>query len=453
MHMQNDLEALYEQRLSRYLTAMRNGQPDRVPIRPFAAEVTAKYAGFTCQQVTHDYRMAFEAVVRCCRDFDWDAAVPNMVYVWTGLTQAIGLRYYGVPGIDVGPDVTFQYREPAEDRAFMKREEYDELIDDPTRFLYETWLPRVNGEAVAKGCAVTYRNNLSFVKGGMAMLDYFHAFGPQIDRMRTECGTVSAICGMLKAPLDILGDKLRGYMGYLALTGADPQCRIPIPIWMHRGCTPFISKRHFQSIYWPTLKPIVEALWAQGNQTLLYAEGKWDAHLEDFAELPAGSVIFHIDRSDPAAAHRVLGHKFCLSGGVPNTLLAFGSPEDVKAHCRRLIESIGAEGGYIMDASAIMQNDASIENLKAMTDATREFGVYRSPSAAAGSQPAPAGRQTAVLPGWACSGKVPPGVCFPFEQKARELPPIVGDAALTQRVWNDIEGLAYLYLWHVLLSF
>jgi hypothetical protein len=477
MRMQNEIEALYEQRLNRYVTAMRNGQPDRVPIRPFAAEVTAKYAGFTCQQVTHDYRMAFDAVLRCCRDFDWDAAVPNMVYVWTGLTQAIGLRYYGVPGIDVGPDVTFQYREPAENQAFMKREEYDELIDDPTRFLYETWLPRVNGEAVAKGCPVTYRNNLSFVKGGMAMLDYFHAFGPQIERMRTECGTVSAICGMLKAPLDILGDKLRGYMalafdlmeipekvqqacealmphlGYLALTGADPQGRIPIPIWMHRGCTPFISKRHFRSIYWPTLKPIVEALWAQGNQTLLYAEGKWDAHLEDFAELPAGSVIFHIDRSDPAAVHRALGGKFCLSGGVPNTLLAFGSKEDVRAHCRRLIESIGAEGGYIMDASAIIQNDAAIENLKAMTDATREFGVYRSPSAASSGQPGAPERQTAVLPGWAASGKVPPGVCFPFEQKAKELPPIIGDAALTGRVWNEIEGLAYFYIWHVLLSF
>ena len=50
------------------------------------------------------------------------------------------------PAIDVGPDVAFQYREPAEDGAFMKREEYDELIEDPTRFLYETWLPRVSGE-------------------------------------------------------------------------------------------------------------------------------------------------------------------------------------------------------------------------------------------------------------------------------------------------------------------
>lgn len=474
----HDKEALYHQRFTRYITAMRNGQPDRVPIRPLAAEITAKYAGFTCQQVTHDYRMAFEAVIRCCRDFDWDAAVPNMVYVWTGLTQAIGLRYYGVPGIDVGPEVAFQYREPAEEHAFMKREEYDELIDDPTRFLYETWLPRVCGEVCEKGRPVSYRNNISFVKGGMAMLDYFHAFGPQVERMRAECGTVSAICGMLKAPLDILGDKLRGYMalafdlmeipdkveeacralmphlGYLALTGADPQRQIPIPIWMHRGCTPFISKNHFETIYWPTLRPILDALWAQENQVLLYAEGKWDAHLEEFAKLPAGSVIFHIDRSDAAEAHRILGGKFCLSGGVPNTLMAFGTPEEVKAHCQMLIEKLGEDGGYILDTSAIMQNDVSIENLKAMTDAASEYGVYRSASAVSSNAPELAGPAAKPgLPEWITARKIAPGVCFPFEQKALELPPICGDPALVWRVWNDIEGLAYLYIWHVLLSF
>jgi len=465
-------EELYRQRLSRYVTAMRNGRPDRVPVRPLAAEITAKYAGFTCQEVTHDYHKAFEAVIRCCRDFDWDATVPNMVYVWTGLTQAVGLRYYGVPGVDLPADVGFQYREPCEANAFMKREEYDELIEDPTRFLYETWLPRVSGEVSAKGQPTSYRNNLAFVKGGMAMLDYFHAFGPQVERMKSECGTVSAICGMLKAPLDILADKLRGYvalafdlmeipgkvqracqalmphLGYLALTGADPQKQVPIPIWMHRGCVPFISTQHFETIYWSTLRPIVEALWAQGNQVLFYAEGKWDAHLERFAELPAGSIVFHIDRSDPAHSHRVLGRKFCLSGGVPNGLLAFGTPEEVKARCRNLIETLGADGGYILDASAIIQSDARIENLQAMTEAAREYG-----SCASLDAPPPAPQATVGLPDWVSAPKVRPGVCFPFEEKLKELPSILGDAGIVRCVWDDIEGLAYLYIWHVLLSF
>ena len=111
-----DTRELYAQRLNRYVTAMRNGKPDRMPIRPFAAEFTATHAGYTCQEVTHDYNKAFEAVIRCCHDFDWDAVVPNMVYVWTGLTQAAGLRYYAIPGIDVEPDVGFQYKEPEQER-------------------------------------------------------------------------------------------------------------------------------------------------------------------------------------------------------------------------------------------------------------------------------------------------------------------------------------------------
>jgi uroporphyrinogen-III decarboxylase len=468
-------DELYQQRFNRYVAAMRNGVPDRVPLRPLAAEVTARYAGYTCQQVTHDYRLAFEAVIRCCRDFDWDAAVPNMVYVWTGLTQAIGLRYYGVPGIDVGADVGFQYREPSEHDAFMLREEYDELIADPTRFLYETWLPRVTCEVSPKGRAVSYRNNLSFVKGGMAMLSYFNAFGPQIERMRRECGTVSAICGMLKAPLDILADKLRGYvalafdlmevpekvlaacqalmphLAYLALTGADPEKAIPIPIWMHRGCTPFVSRQHFENIYWATLRPILDALWAQGNQVLFYAEGDWTPHIERFAELPAGSIIYHIDRGDPREIHRVLGRKFCLSGGVPNALLMSGSTDEVKAHCRQLIETIGAEGGYIMDASAIMQNDATIENLRAMTEATLEYGRYRSPSSPSAPQTQPT--PTAGIPEWVLAPQVRPGVCFPFAEKLAQLPPVSGDPEIVRRVWEEIDSLAHLYIWHVLLSF
>jgi len=82
-------EQLYQERLNRYITAMRNEKPDMVPIRPFVAEFTAKYAGYSNQEVTHDYNKAFDAVVKCCADFDWDAVVGNMVYGWMALVKAI----------------------------------------------------------------------------------------------------------------------------------------------------------------------------------------------------------------------------------------------------------------------------------------------------------------------------------------------------------------------------
>ena len=114
---------------------------------------------------------------------------------------------------------------------------------------------------------------------------------------------------------------------------------------------------------------------------------------------------------------------------------------------------MGAEGGYIMDASAIMQNDATLENLRAMTDATLEYGVYRSPSSPSAKVPPQPLPPASGLPAWATAGTPRPGICLPWEQKAAELPPVCGDAALVRRVWDDIEGLAYLYIWNVVLSF
>lgn len=398
--MAKDVEKLYAERMKRYTTAMQNGKPDKIPIRPFVAEFTGVYAGYNCQQLTHDYNMAFEAAVKCAMDFDWDAVVANMVYVWTGLTEQQGTKYYAVPGIDLDVNTGFQYREPPEGEAFMLVEEYDALCEDPTGFLYNVWLPRVSRDVVAPGEPNTFRNNVAHIKSGIAMLNYFSAFGPQVGRLVNECGTVSAISGILKAPLDILGDKLRGYIGlchdllerpdkviaacealmphltHVALSGADPDKNVPITIWMHRGCVPFISHEHFTNIYWATLKPIIEEINRQGHQVLFYAEGSWDHHLDAFAELPDASNVFHVDTGDIFLAHKKLGDKFCLSGGIPNYLLGYGTPDEVRAKCKEVIDGVAKDGGYIMDASAIIQNDAKVENVKALTDFTREYGVY-----------------------------------------------------------------------------
>jgi len=218
---------------------------------------------------------------------------------------------------------------------------------------------------------------------------------------------------------------------------------------MHRGCVPFISHEHFNTIYWPTLKPMIESIWERGNQVLFYAEGNWDAHLDTFAQLPAGSIVYHMDRGNPALVHEKLGKKFCLSGGVPNALLTFGKPEQVREHCRKLIETVAAEGGYIMDASAIVQNDARVENIRAMTDATLDYGVYGGQPSSAPPPPPPADRARATVP----APRVGSGVCYPWEQKLKELPAITGDPALCRRIYENIDALAYVYIWHMVLSF
>jgi uroporphyrinogen-III decarboxylase len=163
---------------------------------------------------------------------------------------------------------------------------------------------------------------------------------------------------------------------HVAKTTADPDKNVPIGLWMHRGCVPFLSPDQFEKFYWPTLRYIIEELHRAGHQVLFYAEGEWNPNLKYIAELPDLSIVYHVDRGDIFEVHKAVGHKFCISGGIPNDLLAFGSTEDVRDFCKKVIEGVGRDGGYIMDASAIMQNEPKIENVQAMTDAAREFGEY-----------------------------------------------------------------------------
>ena len=53
-----------------------------------------------------------------------------------------------------------------------------------------------------------------------------------------------------------------------------------------------------------------------------------------------------------------------------------GTPREVKEGCRQLIETCAPGGGYILSAAASM-DQGRIENLHAMMDAAKEYGVYK----------------------------------------------------------------------------
>ena len=47
----------------------------------------------------------------------------------------------------------------------------------------------------------------------------------------------------------------------------------------------------------------------------------------------------------------------------------------------------------------------------------------------------------------------PPGTTIPWDQKVKEMPPIVGDQELVERVWKQTDSLGYLYIYFCLLAF
>ena len=46
-----------------------------------------------------------------------------------------------------------------------------------------------------------------------------------------------------------------------------------------------------------------------------------------------------------------------------------------------------------------------------------------------------------------------PGECIPWDEKRKEFPKITGDEEQIKKVWQDVDSLAYMYVWQCLLSF
>lgn len=469
----SNAESRYKQRLNRYVTAMFNEKPDRIPLRIFAEEFSAKYCGYSNFDVAVNLELQFNVNRKFAVETGIDAIQVNSIVNWFGMQKALGWEAITYPGIGLPVNSVNQWDEPAtEEEAFLKTTEYDEFIDDPTAFLINFWLPRFTRHIKQLGSPVTFEHNMSLINGIMAYNKFFSTWEAKTNEL-IQAGVVPAVGSVLKAPLDILGDKLRGYLNLcydlhehrekvikacealmphllnVVLGGADPAGNIPSIIWMHRGCIPFISQKDFDEIYWPTLKPIVEELWARGHQIVFYAEGNWDYHLGSFAELPEKSIIFHCDKTDIHKAHKILGNKFCLSGGIPNGLLATGTWKEVRDRCKLVIDSVAQDGGYIMDSSALLLNDAKIENINAMIDFTLDYGNYSQSGRSTASSiddfkkiVKPDSKELLYR-----KQKRKPGVCVPWKEKRKELPKIMGREELIQKVWEDVDKLGYSFCW------
>jgi uroporphyrinogen-III decarboxylase len=105
-------------------------------------------------------------------------------------------------------------------------------------------------------------------------------------------------------------------------------------------------------------------------------EGGYTSRLEIIKDVPKGKIIYWFEDVDMKKAKEVLAGRVCIMGNVPMSLLAMGTPEEVKTCCKNLIDTAGKDGGYIMCPASGGLDDVKPDNLRAMFEFTREYGVY-----------------------------------------------------------------------------
>jgi len=303
----------------------------------------------------------------------------------------------------------------------MKANEYDALIQDPSGFFLNVYLPRVFGALGGlqmlpffPGILEMYGVALNFIPFGLPPVQntfkaLFEAGGEAlkwigvvggVDVELATLGFPALLGGFTKAPFDVVGDTLRGTKGIMLDIYRQPDKLIkamealtPLMIKMgvgsaqatghplifiplHKGADGFLSDEQFKKFYWPTLREVILGLIEGGCVPLPAAEGGYSSRLNVVKDLPKGKTVWMIDQTDMAEAKETLGRNACLLGNVPSSLLNLGTPQEMKDYVKKLIDAAGKGGGLIVGNGAFFDH-AKPENVKAMVDFTKEYGAYR----------------------------------------------------------------------------
>jgi hypothetical protein len=408
-------EQNYKKRVKRLIDVIKLNEPDRVPVMLPIMYYPAYYANSSLRKIMYDFDELRRVWFKFIDEFEMDIYAGPGVVSPGKMFENLDYKLFKWPGHGLAADVpSHQFAEG----EYMKADEYDTLIQDPSDFWLRIYMPRVFGAfesfrhlnsftsiiEIPTGYFMPYsrpdiRAALKvLLDAGEKVAEWAKATG-DCDNKALSVGIPSLRGSFTKAPFDIIGDAMRGTQGIIldmyrqpeklieamekitplaiktAIAAANSSDGVAISIPLHKGADGFMSAKQFETFYWPTLKKVILAIIDEGIVPVLFAEGGYNTRLEIVSELPKSSVVWWFDQTDMARAKSILGGNSCIAGNVPGSILCTGTPLDVKEYCRNIIKTCGKGGGYILTGGTVI-DEANPDNLRAMLDTAKEYGVY-----------------------------------------------------------------------------
>jgi uroporphyrinogen-III decarboxylase len=404
----------YKVRVTRLADTLLRKKTDRVPVTLPVDNFPALYTNMTVHKVMYDYEALYRAWKKFLDDFDMDAVVsPGVVYPGK-VFDIVDYKLYAWPGHGLPENAAGHQFVEGE---YMKADEYDALLEDPSDYTTRVFLPRAMGALepfrklppltsllgkpqmllMAAGQPDVQAAFQSLADAGREMAQYQQVV-MKFGREAKAAGFPSIPGSVAMAPFDTLSDALRGTKGIIldmyrkpdmvlkavdiiadfaaknAIESTNAMNGVMVTFPLHKGDDTFMSDTQFNKFYWPSLKKVILALINEGIMVSLFAEGKYNKRLGLVKDLPPGWILWHFDQTDMKQAKKVLDDQ-CLAGNVPSSLMCTGTPEAVKDCCRELIGICGKDGGYILTGGAGAAQ-VKAENLRAMMAAAKEYGKY-----------------------------------------------------------------------------
>jgi hypothetical protein len=415
--MEKSARQLRKERETRIMDAIQLKPTDRVPVMSSIGYFPAKYVGIPCSAAYYDFDAWYDAYKKTLQDFQPDMIFPQGFTPGKAL-EILEPRMMRWPGHGVEPHQGHQAIEVDN----MKADEYDRYMSDTSDYMFRTFLSRTSDNlnglslfpplsdlgggpmgiqmiAMAFGEPKLRKAIRTLEKAGAEMRRW-RAKQVKFDKMISDMGFPQYFQGAAMPPYDVISHSLRGMAGTMTDMFRQPDkmheltefilkktLERPTPppsengytrIFMTntRGSDDFLSKKQFDTFYWPTFKKLVSGLIKRGLTPCIFFEGNFTSRLEYLLEFPKGKLLARFDTTDIFRAKEILKGHTCIEGNVPSSVLQVGSVQDVKDHCKKLIDVVGKDGGYILSPRS-STDEVKPENLKAMIEFTKEYGVYR----------------------------------------------------------------------------
>ncbi len=137
-----------------------------------------------------------------------------------------------------------------------------------------------------------------------------------------------------------------------------------------------MSPRHYRQYAWPHEKRMVDELKGHGIILANHICGNTVPILPDF--IATGAQILEIDhKTDKQKAKDAARGKTCLLGTLDTSLLLDGSPQDVDDACREAIAILAPDSGFILGPGCALDPNVPTDNIHALVESARKYGVYR----------------------------------------------------------------------------
>ncbi|MFZ7121204.1 MAG: uroporphyrinogen decarboxylase [Eubacteriaceae bacterium] len=397
----NDVKKLQQERTENINAVYDNKIPKRVPIDvSLGLDIVAEYAKIDRKEALWNPTLLEPAANELCERIPSDTCVYGLKVHMPNYYQALGSKncIMSSNGFMQHPNT-----------VGLLESEYEDFIRNPYDCIIEKVLPRnykeLDFNLQPARSMFTISQAMSAMQSNMG-----HTFG-LIAQLSQKFGYPMGEPGTgggCYAPLDIMTDNLRSFSGMCSDIRRMPEKVLEAveaiyPLNYKAGIPPritnygaaffplhmatFMREKDFEKLWWPTWKRQVTDYASLGLHSGAFCEHDWMRYLDYLQDLPTDTRLM-FEYGDAKIIKEKLGKKFILMGLFPLSTLTNCTKQECVDKTKEFIDIMAPGGKFIFsfDKSPLVFSDINIENLIAVCETVRDYGVYDNAGQTAGLQ-------------------------------------------------------------------